>query len=711
MNTDCVPVAFTLLPEEIILQILAISTVRDVLSVGCTCTRLHAITQQSILWITLLRDSLAPAYPIPHDVLSPDSSHDPKTLVRHYADIGRAWLRQRSQPPKNILQGRDTKDPLLGLELLQEQWLLIVRVSSVEVWYIGTDDHKRIAVLSFAETARWTSYAAAVEDGKNLVVVLTNGMSGQSAERNSEVFRVQLRVPKYNVRPTSSFVSIPNDLAQRTVQCIDPETRQIAFSRPGMVDIVRYPPDPPYSDPAQEQEPIQYASISTEREDLEELWNGIVAIRFVREHVLIVRARSVQVYANPLFSCDPEASTTDPRASHRNSSSAQADRPSRANRASHLAPEPPPCVQHAFPGNSFRQVSVSALTQRAGAPDTYDVQVLANEVLQGLFLFDVTLVFLDRASDIGGRRNSEAALPIIHDIPLPLLDVRLRGVYAMSMSTQQDLKLPRKSGSALQKHLTRQAMMHGAPPPPNLRGGQGRGSSQPAISGAARPLLRGGPARPMMPPLAAPSSTLTSSAGSHHPHQPTSSFAQPTSSFAQPQQTTTTLHQAARTESQYQIVSARGFVSAFALGPRARRAVWVERRRGSTLREIFAWDWRESMVEVTPVEEVVAGSSGTVEEMDVDDASQTGDAGRESAVDGNLGSATSDGNDAPHALAVEAPREMTGAAVFTLESYDLRDDITHCTFSETEGIILFGTRAGGVYLLRPGYHAELYARG
>ncbi|KAL1668897.1 hypothetical protein GGF50DRAFT_123665 [Schizophyllum commune] len=696
MNIDRESTVFAALPEEIILQIVAICSVRDVLSLGCTCTRLHAITQQNILWITLLRDSLAPVYPIPHDVLSPDTSHDPKTLVRHYAGIGSAWLRQRSQPPKNILQGRDTKDPLLGLELLQEQWLLIVRVSSVEVWYIGTEDHKRIAVLSFVETARWTSYAAAVEDGKKLVVVLTNGMSGQSAERNSEVFRVHLRVPKYNVRPTSSFISIPNDPAQRTVQCIDPETRQIAFSRPGMVDIVRYPLEPPDLDLAHEQEPIQYASISTEREDLEELWNGIVAIRFVREHVLIVRARSVQVYANPLLSGNPETSTTDPRASH-HSPRSQTDRPSRISRTSQVAPEPPPCVQHAFAGNSFRQVSVSALTQRLGAPDTYDVQILANEVLQGLFLFDVTLVFPERAS---GHKQENTPLLTIHDIPLPLLDVRLRGVYAMSMSTQQDLKLPRKSGSALQKHLTRQAMMHGGPPP-LMRGGRGRGSSHPATSGSSRPLLRGGPARPMMPPLAASSSIHASSAGPHHPHQTPSSF-------AQPQQTPTTLHQAARAESQYQIVSARGFVSAFALGPRARRAVWVERRRGSTLREIFAWDWRESMVEVTPADEDATGSSGRAEEMDIDDASQTGDAASEGACSGYI---TSDAQHAPHELAVEAPREMTGAAVFTLESYDLRDDITHCTFSETEGIVLFGTRAGGVFLLRPGYHAELYARG
>ena len=78
------------------------------------------------------------------------------------------------------------------------------------------------------------------------------------------------------------------------------------------------------------------------------------------------------------------------------------------------------------------------------------------------------------------------------------------------------------------------------------------------------------------------------------------------------------------------------------------------------------------MVEVTPVEEDARGSGDGVEEMDVDDASQSGDAAPEAAVDGDSGSATPDARDASHELVIEAPREMTGAAVFTLESYDLR---------------------------------------
>ena len=78
------------------------------------------------------------------------------------------------------------------------------------------------------------------------------------------------------------------------------------------------------------------------------------------------------------------------------------------------------------------------------------------------------------------------------------------------------------------------------------------------------------------------------------------------------------------------------------------------------------------MVEVTPLEEDAAQSGDSAGKADVDDASQSGDAASGAAVDGDSGSVTSGAQDASHELAVEAPREMTGAAVFTLESYDLR---------------------------------------
>lgn len=37
----------------------------------------------------------------------------------------------------------------------------------------------------------------------------------------------------------------------------------------------------------------------------------------------------------------------------------------------------------------------------------------------------------------------------------------------------------------------------------------------------------------------------------------------------------------------------RGFVSTLALGPQGKRAIWIERRRGSTVREVHVWWLRE----------------------------------------------------------------------------------------------------------------------
>ncbi|KAJ7708966.1 hypothetical protein B0H17DRAFT_1031367 [Mycena rosella] len=43
----------------------------------------------------------------------------------------------------------------------------------------------------------------------------------------------------------------------------------------------------------------------------------------------------------------------------------------------------------------------------------------------------------------------------------------------------------------------------------------------------------------------------------------------------------------------------------------------------------------------------------------------------------------------------------TAARVFTLASYDLREDLTHCALAEVSGHIVLGNRAGNVFLLTP----------
>ncbi|KAG5641585.1 hypothetical protein DXG03_004684 [Asterophora parasitica] len=92
-------------------------------------------------------------------------------------------------------------------------------------------------------------------------------------------------------------------------------------------------------------------------------------------------------------------------------------------------------------------------------------------------------------------------------------------------------------------------------------------------------------------------------------------------------------------------VSSRGFVSALALGAQGKRAVWVERRRGSTVREVLVW--------AQPPTREVEDESITI------------------------------------------PRHV----VYRLESYDLREDLTHCAIGEISGKIVVGNRSGNVFVL------------
>jgi hypothetical protein len=112
--------------------------------------------------------------------------------------------------------------------------------------------------------------------------------------------------------------------------------------------------------------------------------------------------------------------------------------------------------------------------------------------------------------------------------------------------------------------------------------------------------------------------------------------------------------------------SSRGFVSAVALGPQGKRAVWVERKRGSTMREVFVW-----------------GMDQGFDDKDL--------------FTQNI--------------------EMDGKVVYTVGSYDLRgdsghfisasslltpfvlEDLTHCAIGEVSGLIILGNRAGDVFRL------------
>ncbi|CDO69662.1 hypothetical protein BN946_scf184851.g50 [Trametes cinnabarina] len=118
----------------------------------------------------------------------------------------------------------------------------------------------------------------------------------------------------------------------------------------------------------------------------------------------------------------------------------------------------------------------------------------------------------------------------------------------------------------------------------------------------------------------------------------------------------------------------RGFVSSCALGPSGKRGVWVERRRGAVRRVVYAFDANR---QASPDDNLEKGSSQNLQD-------QTNDTG---------------GTPEEPSTSNERVGGIKGHEVYEVNSYDLRDDITHIAFAEATGLIALGTRKGDIRVL------------
>ncbi|KAI0695340.1 hypothetical protein C8T65DRAFT_665439 [Cerioporus squamosus] len=149
---------------------------------------------------------------------------------------------------------------------------------------------------------------------------------------------------------------------------------------------------------------------------------------------------------------------------------------------------------------------------------------------------------------------------------------------------------------------------------------------------------------------------------------------------------------------------ARGFISACALGPAGRRGVWVERGRGAVRRVVYGFNahWQGSDDEDDEDDDLVFGREGGSYSNRKDERGETrrrqkGKKNRGFQPGTPISVANSE-HDVDSMLA-RAPRAIEGKEVYEVDSYDLRDDITHVAFSETTGVIAMGTRKGDIRLL------------
>ncbi|KAH9933402.1 uncharacterized protein B0H18DRAFT_644146 [Fomitopsis serialis] len=120
----------------------------------------------------------------------------------------------------------------------------------------------------------------------------------------------------------------------------------------------------------------------------------------------------------------------------------------------------------------------------------------------------------------------------------------------------------------------------------------------------------------------------------------------------------------------------RGFVSACFMGRTGKRGVWIERRRGSMRRSVIAFSTALDALD---------------EDDFLDNEVHAAPAGEGSRLDSEL-------EQQDWTLQGEA-RTIDGRVIYEVNSYDLRDDITHCAFAEAMGTVVLGNRKGDLNLL------------
>ncbi|TFK39490.1 hypothetical protein BDQ12DRAFT_712178 [Crucibulum laeve] len=529
MHSEISPHNILHLPTEILLAIISLLDLRHILVLRQTCSSLLAITKERSIWMALLNIQQQTLPMDPNSTINEleMSTKSLESSVRSAHRISQLWPTRRLENPYKLSSKMALN--LLGMQVFLDRWLLVVysegiiRLRDMSLYppsrlslYPWGSEHND-AVLSLG-SPRWTSYTATLNRSKsNIILAITQALPPCT----TRIYEIQLEYQGEFYPGVFKPVQTIYRPTPETVRALDPEHELVVFSVSNTVVLVRYG--------SGNEEANSTIMPFQSPPDLEDLWNGIISIRFAGPYLVLFKTRSLECYHFiPLLNPDIPQLTS---------------------------------LKYHFVATTFRDVSFSNVTEASSLnSNVITFRLIAFDVLLGLFQYSVKITI----------PTSPFSLP-------SSMDVSLVGVYAMANHIGGN------------PHAVPSIVNSRAEPPP----------SSPEV--------------PSFTPTPTPSRSIRLSAFGLNP-------------------------------------SARGFISTYSLGPQGKRAIWIERKRGSLDREVQVWGEN--------LNDEVRGSGDGVEGED-----------------------------------------MGGHVVYNAVSYDLREDITHCTFAESTGRIVLGSRTGELLLL------------
>ncbi|THU91944.1 hypothetical protein K435DRAFT_862942 [Dendrothele bispora CBS 962.96] len=763
------------LPNEILLVVLEYLDVHHILSLRQTCKLFEELTRDRSIWLGILERQRI--FPLPTQCYIPGSTHlsssvlslsssSIESLVISNIFIDNSWLVPRQNDPvelsltpgrqteiwrgENGRVGRDGGRPLrqgmilMGVEMFLDRWVLGVYADGwLNLWdtnkFVNSTHFPLSPTTSHLEDAG--SEAGTYEGWSSCHVSSGTGqdrLTSYTATLDVEKERILIALTKVQLRPSSWFTSLyevvvpsqsPNSpstpvfrllcthesSASYSLRRIDPFQGMVVFSHLCSVEVMWLPflhgDD---SNEGTDNEKPEILRIPTQCDELEEMYTTIVSLRIIDPYIFVFKSRSIELHPIP-----PKDGLSRQETSSLVTSSISISLP---------------VLRHDFPNYNFREVHISDAQCHTSPssvnnlaktdPDvnihtttadtrTYKLSVFASDVIKGLFYFCATVTVPAVSSSSPSQPSSWS-----YDIE-PMLDVKLKAVYAMVDIVPVRSKKRKSKRTSQTSHSNH--------------------SSQPSTSvsslthSTANYLLGSTSAIPT--PTSIPTSTSPSSL--FRPQRQSLLFSSQSTHTSATTTGTTNLPHALPPDPvtphrllrppytcssfspSHAIVNPFGmrdssFVSTFTMGSQGMRAIWIERRRATTIKRVVGCrlsrfeEWDEDDMDDSEQEQEQDGSGNKCEQ-------HQGEETQEHDVDGSSEGdntvAQSESHDDRGRLDVEKdgsktmkgqldsvadsllPVPLEGKVVYSFQSYDPRGGCPRI-FDETRLILTMRVTRG-----------------
>ncbi|KAJ7173462.1 hypothetical protein C8R46DRAFT_1082873 [Mycena filopes] len=285
------------LPSDVLLHLfLNFLEIRDIILLRRTCRELEQLTRDKTIWLTLLERLRSRGnVPLPLTASNPAlsvnlSSATLESIVIPAVRTSESWhLPREMRPVLNPEHGQ----PISGLKFFLDTWLLIVGSDGlVYLWDIRENAPRngyRDSLDIRRPDVRWGSYVATLAPGGKQILL---AMSTMALLPPSRAVLYSIDIGSSN--STDSVFTLVQEYgsardSHREVLALDTERCLVVLSSSTQtLDIVGWG--------AKRSINSRISLASDDDDEDEEMYNGVIALRFLGRHFLAIRTHSLELY-------------------------------------------------------------------------------------------------------------------------------------------------------------------------------------------------------------------------------------------------------------------------------------------------------------------------------------------------------------------------------------------------------------------------------